>query len=54
MLQKLKELFKKDTKWQDMYEETRKESMKWEFKFNKYVGALLYCRGHLYVRTKRL
>lgn len=35
MLKKLKELFKKDTKWKTLYEETRKESMKWEFKFNK-------------------
>jgi len=35
MLDKLKAVFKKDTKWQDMYEEKRKECQKWEFKFNK-------------------
>jgi hypothetical protein len=35
MLNKIKELFKPSTKWQDMYEEKRKESRTWEFKYNK-------------------
>jgi len=35
MLNKIKELLKPSTKWQDMYEEKRKESRTWEFKYNK-------------------
>jgi len=35
MLNKIKELFKPSTKWQDMYEEKRKESRTWDFKYNK-------------------
>jgi hypothetical protein len=35
MLNKIKELFKPNARWQDMYEEKRKESRTWEFKYNK-------------------
>jgi hypothetical protein len=35
MIDKIKELFKPSTKWQDMYEVKRKESRTWEFKYNK-------------------
>jgi hypothetical protein len=35
MIDKIKELFKPNTRWQDMYEEKRKESRTWEFKYNK-------------------
>jgi hypothetical protein len=35
MINKIKELFKPNTRWQDMYEEKRKESRTWEFKYNK-------------------
>jgi len=31
----IKTLFKRSTKWQDKYEEKRKEADHWEFKFNK-------------------
>ena len=35
MIDKIKELFKPNTRWQDLYEEKRKESRTWEFKYNK-------------------
>ena len=35
LMNRIKELLKPSTKWQDMYEEKRKESRTWEFKYNK-------------------
>jgi len=35
LINKIKELLKPSTRWQDMYEEKRQESRAWEFKFNK-------------------
>jgi len=35
LINKIKELFKPNTRWQDLYEEKRKESRTWEFKYNK-------------------
>jgi hypothetical protein len=35
MIGKLKELFKPKTDYKKLYEEERKNSQKWEFKFNK-------------------
>ncbi len=35
MIGKLKELFNQKTDYKKLYEEERKNSQKWEFKFNK-------------------